>query len=174
MTSSSQAEIFAFLNAVEARLTANAATITPSGSLNNVTVYERDDKPFKVADGLLELPLLYVIPMADEKDHFKIVQGCDSVLHEFQFSILGYYEAAVADLNSAAGLTQRRNILTALFNTVDLFSGTGAYIFYTFGSSQKGAGWISEGDAEMGYFDDKGNIIAGGIITIKVMLQTAP
>ena len=173
MTSSSQAEIFAFMDAVKAVLTTNAAAITPTG-MSTVTIYERDDKPFKVADGLLELPILYVIPMADGKDSFKMQQGCDSVLHEFQFSIMGYYEAAVADLNSAAGLAQRRNILKALFNTVDLFNGTGAYIFYTFGSSQKGAGWISEGDAEMGYFDDKGNIIAGGIITIKVMLQTAP
>ena len=174
MTASSQAEIFAFLNAIELVLSTNAAAITPSGSANNVTIYERDDKPFKVADGLLELPILYVIPMADGKDSFKMQQGGDSVLHEFQFSIMGYYEAAVADLNSTSGLTQRRNILTALFNTVDLFSGSGAYVYYTFGSGSKGAGWISEGDAEMGYFDDKGNVIAGGIITIKVMLMTAP
>jgi hypothetical protein len=169
----SQAEIFAFLNAIEAVLTTNAAAITPSG-MSTVTIYERDDKPFKIADGTMELPILYVIPMADGKDTFKVQQGGNSVLHEFQFSIMGYYEAAVADLNSAAGLTQRRNILTALFNTVDLFSGTGAYVYYTFATSKKGAGWISEGDCEMGYFDSMGNVVAGGIITIKAMLATNP
>ena len=69
------------MDAVKAVLTTNAAAITPTG-MSTVTIYERDDKPFKVADGLLELPILYVIPMADGKDSLRcsrvVILSCTS------------------------------------------------------------------------------------------------
>jgi len=154
---SSQSEIYAFIDAVKTRLTTNTATI------GSPTVYERDDKPFKVADGTMELPILYVIPLADAGDDIDMQWNTNSLEHDFKFSILGYYEAAVADLNSSAGLTQRRLILGYLFNIVDLFKGTGAFIT---------SGNIYSASLEQGYFDDKGVIVAGGIITFSVKLFT--
>lgn len=160
---SSSSEIFAFIDAVKARLSAVSATI------GNPTIYERDDKPFKVADGLLELPILFVIPFADGADKISFQwpdgSGGGCLDHDFEFSILSYYEAAIADLNSAAGLTQRRTILGYLLNTVDAFKGSQAFL---------ATGYIYEATAEQGYFDDKGNVIAGGIITFKVKLMSQP
>lgn len=155
----SQSEIFAFINAVETKLADNAETI------GNPTIYERDDKPFKVADGLLELPILYVIPLAEGKDEFEMQWGSESLEHDFEFTILAYYEAAAQDLNSEVGFVQRRTILGYLYNIADLFKGTGAFV---------ATGNIYKGNFEMGYFDDKGNVIAGGILTFSVKMMTAP
>ncbi|CAK0771264.1 hypothetical protein CCP3SC15_420018 [Gammaproteobacteria bacterium] len=156
---SSQSEIYAFIDAVKARLTTNAATI------GNPTIFERDDKPFKVADGLLELPVLYVIPLADAADDIMMQWPDGSLEHDFQFSILGYYEAAIADLNSVDGQEQRRLILGYLYNIVDLFKGPAATLT---------AGNIYRATLEIGYFDDKGNVIAGGVITFSVKMMTQP
>jgi len=155
---SSQTEIYVFIDAVKTRLTTNAV------SIGSPTIYERDDKPFKVADGTMELPILFVIPLADAGDDIDMQWGTDSLEHDFKFSILGYYEAAVPDLNSAAGQTQRRLILGYLFNIVDLFKGTGAFIT---------TGNIYSANLEIGYFDDKGVVIAGGIISFSVKMMTA-
>ena len=160
---SSKDEISVFIDAVKNRLYAVSA------SIGNPTIYERDDKPFKVADGLLELPILFVIPFADGADKISYQcpdgSGGGSMEHQFEFSILSYYEAAVADLVSAAGLVQRRTILGYLLETVDAFKGNNAFLE---------TGYIYEATAEVGYFDDKGNIIAGGILTFKVKLMTQP
>jgi hypothetical protein len=159
----SQSEIFAFIDAVKAELAAHSAAI------GSPTVYERDDKPFKVADGLLELPIVYVIPFADGSDDISYqwpdAAGGGPMEHDFEFSILAYYEAAIADLNSAAGLAQRRTILGYLLNMADLFKGTGAFL---------ATGAIYAAKLEQGYFDDKGNVIAGGMIHFKVKMMTQP
>lgn len=170
---SSYTEIIAFIAAVESRLATNAAAITPTG-MSTITVYERDDKPFKVADGTQELPILFVIPLAEGQDEIQMQQGDGSLDHEFSFTLMGYYEEAVADLNSTDGKTQRRLILKSMLDTVDLFKGSSAFVSYTDSGGKAGVGYIHHATAEIGYFDDKGNVIAGSLITFNVKLFAQP
>ncbi len=170
---SSYTEIIAFIAAVESRLSTNAAAITPTG-MNPITIYERDDKPFKIADGTQELPIMYVIPLAEGQDEIQFQQGDGSLDHELSFTLMGYYEEAVSDLNSTAGQTQRRLILKAMFDTVDLFKGSSAFVSYTDSGGKVGAGYIHHATAEIGYFDDKGNVIAGCLITFNFKLMSQP
>lgn len=160
---SSYTEIIAFIDAVKSRLTTNAAALTPTG-MSTITIYERDDKPFKVADGTMELPIIYVLPLAEGDDDIDMQWNTGSLEHDFEFSILAYYEAAIPDLNSSAGQAQRRLVLKSLLDLVDLFKGSAAFL---------ASGNIYTAKITPGYFDDKGVIVAGGIISFSVKLMTA-
>jgi hypothetical protein len=160
---SSYTEIVAFIDAVKSRLSTNAAALTPTG-MSNITIYERDDAPFKIADGTMELPIMFVIPLADAADDVEMQWNTGSLEHDFNFSVMCYYEAAIPDLNSSAGQAQRRLILKSLLDLVDLFKGSGAFL---------ASGNIYKATLEIGYFDDKSVVVAGGIVTFSTKLFTA-